>query len=27
VCEDAERQDLHCSPTAYAVGLVVRELS
>ena len=27
VCEDAERRDLHCSPTAYAVGLVVRELS
>jgi hypothetical protein len=27
VCEDAERRDLHCSPTAYAVGPVVRELS
>jgi hypothetical protein len=27
VCEDAERWDLHYSPTAYAVGLVVRELS
>jgi hypothetical protein len=26
-CEDAERQDLHCSPTAYAVSLVVCELS
>ena len=27
VSEDAERRDLHCSPTADAVGPVVRELS
>ena len=27
VDEDAERRDLHCSPTADAVGPVVRELS
>jgi hypothetical protein len=27
VSEDAERRDMHCSPTANAVGPVVRELS
>jgi hypothetical protein len=27
VCQDAERRDLHCSPTTDAVSLVVRELS
>ena len=27
MCQDAERRGLHCSPTADAVGPVVRELS
>ena len=26
VCQDAAHQDLYCSPTANAVGLVIREL-